>query len=170
MDFDEELSQQPEEIGSDELLSDDNLRLPEDANPLVRLHAVRAWLKRREDETHVDMGKAALTIQELQSNAGSEPMRRRAYQEQMERLQSAQHAFQSAQESLATYEEAESMLEECVNHTTVGERLLVEYYLEIDNLIQNSLEESNQQQTPRIEALFEVQSRVEHVGATHEEE
>lgn len=97
-------------------------------------------------------------------------MRRRAYQEQMERLQSAQNAFQSAQEYLVAYEEAENMLEECVNHTTVGERLLVEYYLEIDNLIQTSLQESNQEQTPRIEALFEVQSRIERVGATYEED
>ena len=33
-----------EETGSDELLADDNLRLPERANVLVRVHAVRAWL------------------------------------------------------------------------------------------------------------------------------
>ncbi|GCE20335.1 hypothetical protein [Dictyobacter kobayashii] len=170
MDFDEELSHQSEEVGSDELLSDDNLRLPEEANPLVRLHAVRAWLKRRETETHIDMGNAALTLQELQLSAGTAPLRRRAYQEQMERLQSAQNAFQRTQEYLATYEEAEEMLEDCVNHTTVGERLLVEYYLQIDELIQTSLQENNQAQTPRIEALLDVQSRIERVGATYEED
>lgn len=44
MDIDDETSNVPVEIGSDELLSDDNLRLPESANILVRIHALRAWL------------------------------------------------------------------------------------------------------------------------------
>ena len=43
MDIDNTLpSFQNEETGSDELLSDENLRLPEGANIIVRLHAVRA--------------------------------------------------------------------------------------------------------------------------------
>ena len=47
-----------DETGSDELLSDENLRLPEGANILVRLHAVRAWLSRRRDETSIEVGEA----------------------------------------------------------------------------------------------------------------
>ncbi|GER89270.1 hypothetical protein KDW_34320 [Dictyobacter vulcani] len=170
MDFDDELSAQEDQTGSDELLSDDNLRLPASANPLVRLHAVRAWLKRKEKETTMDMGTVALVLQELQISTGSAPLRRRAYQELTERLQSQQNAFQSAQERLATYEEAGEMLEDCVNHVTVGERLLVEYYLQIEDLIQTGLEESNQATTPRLEALFEVQNRIERVGVSYEED
>src|SRR3989442_4046991 len=53
-----------EELGSDELLSDDNLRLPESANILVRLHAVRAWLARRREEAIIEVGEAALEVQQ----------------------------------------------------------------------------------------------------------
>ena len=44
MDNDDDFADTSIEIGSDELLSDDDLRLPESANILVRTHAVRAWL------------------------------------------------------------------------------------------------------------------------------
>ena len=54
-----------DESGSDEVLSDDNLRLPESANVLVRLHAVRAWLSSRHHEATIEVGEAALAIQEL---------------------------------------------------------------------------------------------------------
>src|SRR5215467_11561036 len=54
-----------DEIGSDELLSDENLRLPESANILARLHAVRAWLSRRHDEASIEVGEAAMALQEL---------------------------------------------------------------------------------------------------------
>ena len=54
-----------DEMGSDELLSDENLRLPESANILVRLHAVRAWLFRRHDEATIEVGEAALALQEV---------------------------------------------------------------------------------------------------------
>ena len=42
MDYDNEIPDASTEIGSDELLSDEQLRLPESANILVRTHAVRA--------------------------------------------------------------------------------------------------------------------------------
>lgn len=172
MDFDDELSNISDETitGSDELLSDDSLRLPESANPLVRLHAIRAWLKRRQQEAQLNMGKMALELQALQHEADTTPLRRRAYQEHMEHLQKVQSLFQQTQERFETYQEAEAMLEECVNHTTVGERLLVEYYLEIEALIHTNLQESNQEPTPRIESLFAVQNRIEHVGISYEED
>ena len=49
MDNDDDFSGTSIEIGSDELLSDDNLRLPESASTLVRTHAVQAWLTRRHE-------------------------------------------------------------------------------------------------------------------------
>ena len=67
-----------DEMGSDELLSDDNLRLPESANILVRLHAVQAWLSRRYDEATIEVGKAALGLQEvMQEDALETRVRRR---------------------------------------------------------------------------------------------
>jgi hypothetical protein len=172
MDFDDDefISDTEEETGSDELLSDDNLRLPESANPMVRLHAVRAWLKRRQREVKMAMGNTALQLQESQSNSGTAPLRRRAYQEQMEGLQRLQNSFQRDQERLSAYEEAEVELEDCVDHTTVGERLLVEYYLQLDMIIQTDLQENSQQETPRLETLLGVQHRVESVTATYEED
>ena len=65
------------EPGSDELLSDDNLRLPENANILVRLHAVRAWLSRRHDEATIEVGEAALALQELRQEDAVELRPRR---------------------------------------------------------------------------------------------
>ncbi len=44
MDSDKDMPEDSTQIGSDELLSEDNLRLPDSASVLVRLHAVRAWL------------------------------------------------------------------------------------------------------------------------------
>ena len=67
MDFDDDkISQEATEIGSDELHSDDNLHLPIGANPLVRLHAVRAWLTRRQKMTNIEIGEVALELQQLQ--------------------------------------------------------------------------------------------------------
>src|SRR2546421_295274 len=65
MNLDDEISNEPLEVGSDELLSDNNLRLPESANILVRVHAVQAWLTRRYQETTLEVGEAALALQEL---------------------------------------------------------------------------------------------------------
>ena len=64
-DHDNDLSLPEEEIGSDELLAADDLRLPADANILVRLHAMRAWLGRRYEESGLDVGGAALDVQEI---------------------------------------------------------------------------------------------------------
>ncbi len=63
MNFEDESFDDTTEKGSDELLSDDNLRLPENANVLVRLHAIRAWLTRRQQETTIEMGENALALQ-----------------------------------------------------------------------------------------------------------
>ena len=81
MDYDNEMPDPSTEIGSDELLSDEHLRLPESANILVRTHAVRAWLARRREETAMEIGEAALIVQqemtqETQETQGSRLRRR----------------------------------------------------------------------------------------------
>ena len=125
MDFDD-VPEEVTEVGSDELLSDDDLRLPEGANPLVRLHAVRAWLTRRQKLTNIEIGEAVLELQHLQQDeSGTTRLRRRELQARQEQMQHLQQKFQQAQQRLVAYEEAETLLQECVDHTTVGERLLV---------------------------------------------
>src|SRR5262245_10573122 len=98
MDFDDDIPKEAIEIGSDELLSDDNLHLPESANPLVRLHAVRAWLARRQKVTNIEIGEAALKLQQLQQDAsGTARLRRRELQAYQEQMQHLQQRFQQAQ-------------------------------------------------------------------------
>jgi regulator of protease activity HflC (stomatin/prohibitin superfamily) len=162
------------ETGSDELLSDDNLRLPEGANPLVRLHAVRAWMQRRQQEITLAAGTIALQLQELQQDAEAEiHMRRRAREEREAQKHALQQAFQETQQRLDAYGEAQALLEECVNHTTVGERLLVEYYLTLDNLIQEELTAYGPGEDSfalRTQVFLEVQKRIEQVGVSYEDE
>lgn len=169
MDFEDELSDNETETGSDELLSADNLRLPDSANVLVRLHAIRAWLTRRQKETAIEIGESALTLQAtMQEGDQSLHLRRREREALAERVQRAQEALQAAQLRLETYEEAETLLEDCITHTTSGERVLVEYYLMLEELMSNT---STQEGTaaPRLRALADVQHRIEHVGAPNEE-
>jgi hypothetical protein len=172
MDFDDDgISEEVTEAGSDELLSDDNLRLPAAANPLVRLHAVLAWFTRRQKVTNIEIGEAALELQELQQDeSGSARLRRRELQVRQEQMQYLQQRFQQAQERLEIYEEAESLLKECVDHTTVGERLLVEYYLMLEEQVQNSLQAGESESSPRLQVLFDVQHRVERVSISDEDE
>jgi hypothetical protein len=161
-----------EEIGSDELLSDENLRLPESANILVRLHAVRAWLIRRHDEATMEVGEAALALQEvMQENPAETRPRRRMHQIlEAQRFQRAQQVLGEAQQRLSAYEEAQSILEDCVAHTS-GERVLVEYYLTLEELVLRSLEQMKQDEdhAPWLEAVSDVLHRVEHVGTPDEE-
>src|SRR6266853_1130309 len=148
-----------EEIGSDELLSDENLRLPESANILVRLHAVRAWLSRRHDEATIEVGEAALALQEvMQENpVETRPRRRIHLMEEAQRFQRAQQVLVEAQQRLSAYEEAQSILEDCVAHTS-GERVLVEYYLTLEELVLRRLEQIKQDEddSPWLEAVSDV--------------
>ncbi|GAC1565372.1 MAG: hypothetical protein NVS2B2_35490 [Ktedonobacteraceae bacterium] len=168
----DEFSDEPTETGSDELLSDDNLRLPDSANTLVRLHAIRAWLTRRQVETSMEIGEAALALQAAFQEPPQETrLHRRERQNRtgsVQRVQRAQQALEEAQQRLSTYEEAQALLEECVSHTTSGERVLVEYYLTLEDLMQSSVE-AQEPSRQRITALADVQHRVEHVGAPNEE-
>lgn len=171
MDIDDEddTSNETTEIGSDELLSDENLRLPESANILVRLHAVRAWLARRHDEAAIEVGEAALALQEImQDEPPDTRMRRREQQLQRERLEQVQQSLTEAQQRLSAYEEAQSLLEECIAHTTSGERVLVEYYLTLEDLVQAS-RTSQSESSPWLSALADVQHRIEQVGTPNEE-
>src|SRR5438132_5568344 len=163
-----------DEIGSDELLSDDNLRLPESANMLVRLHALRAWLARRHHDATIDVGQTALHLQQLMQEdiqeTGARRAHRRAQQgEAVQRLNHAQQALAAAQQRLSAYEEAQSLLEDCIAHTS-GERVLVEYYLALEDLVQAATQANQPGQAPRLRALANVQHRVEHVGAPNEED
>lgn len=176
MDYDDEQNEAEEttETGSDELLSDDNLRLPESASILVRLHAVRAWLARRRREVSLEIGATALRLQEMMQDEpqGRRLRRREREQGMMVRVQQAQQALAQAQERMEAYEEAEAMLEECITHTTTGERALVEYYLSLENLMQGyrAVEvDDSRPASPWYEAMADVLRRVEHVGIPAEE-
>jgi hypothetical protein len=162
-----------DEIGSDELLSDENLRLPEGANILVRLHAVRAWLAHKLDEVSVEVGEAALALQEMMQEEAVEtrPSRRMHQANTMQQqFQRAQKTLTDSQQRLSAYEEAQSILEDCVAHTN-GERVLVEYYLTLEELVLQSQEQVNQSEdhSPWLDAMSDVLHRIEHVGTPDEE-
>lgn len=160
--------------GSDELLADDNLRLPESASILVRIHAVRAWLARRLREVEEEVGEEALEMQlamrEAEAFSMTRPRRRSPVNEQLQR---AQQALSVAQEKLHGYEEAQRLFEECVDHVTAGERVLVEYYLVLDNLLLDLRTRSEQgvmDHTPTyLGAIADVQHRIEYVVTPEEE-
>ena len=171
--FSDEDTSNDDKIGSDKLLSDENLRLPEGANILVRLHAVRAWLSRRCDEATIEVGEAAIALQEMmQKQAVEARPRRRTHQIEavQEQFQRAQKALTESQQRLNAYEEAQSILEDCVAHTS-GERVLVEYYLTLEELVLQSQEQGDQTEdrSPWLDAMSDVLHRIEHVG-THDEE
>jgi len=165
MNFDDEQPEETEKTGSDELLSDDNLRLPDSANALVRLHAVRAWLTRRQKETILEIGEAALALQDaMQEEPVETRLRRRERQSLAAQLAQTQALLQQAQQRLNAYEEAEALLEECVSHTTSGERVLVEYYLTLDELVEHSTQAHAAKASPWQAAMSDVQHRVERVS------
>ncbi len=170
--FSDDHTSHDDETGSDELLSDENLRLPESANILVRLHAVRAWLSRRHDEATIEVGEAALALQELMQGDTTEsrPRRRIDQIEEMRRFQRVQQWLAEAQQRVSAYEEAQSILEDCVAHTS-GERVLVEYYLTLEELVLQSQEnvDSTREHSPWFDAVADVLHRVEHVGTPDEE-
>ena len=172
--FPDEDTPNNDEIGSDELLSDENLRLPEGANILVRLHAVRAWLARKLDEASVEVGEAALALQEMmQEEAVETRPRRRMHQTDtmIQQFQLAQKTLTDSQQRLSAYEEAQSILEDCVAHTS-GERVLVEYYLTLEELVLQSQERVDQSEDHAswLNAMSDVMHRIEHVGTPEEEE
>ena len=168
---DDDASDLSEEVGSDELLSNDNLRLPESANILVRLHAVRAWLARRREEAIIEVGDAALEFQQA-SAPGPQVTRlsRRERGGHEARLLDTQRVLAAAQQRLQAYEDAQALLEDCIAHTTSGERVLVEYYLTLEELVQDSMRTSEEERTPWLRALADVQHRIERVGAPNEDE
>ncbi|HCI81745.1 MAG TPA: hypothetical protein DHW02_18870 [Ktedonobacter sp.] len=165
------------EVGSDDLLADDALRLPESANILVRLHAVRAWLSSRIREANIAIGDAALILreamQEPEQSLARPRRREREANSQMLRVQRAQESITMATQRLNTYEEAQTLLEETVSHVTAGERILVEYYLAIEQLLEeslNSIDRNIEEQQARRDVLADVLHRIEHVGIPDEEE
>jgi hypothetical protein len=178
MDINDEIPDESSETGSDELLSEDNLRLPESANILVRVHAVLAWLTRRQHEAAIQVGEAALHLQEMETEQPQElSLRRRARQLSTERRTRAQEALTDAQERLSAYEKAQALLEDCIAHAS-GERVLVEYYLLLEEQAATRdlphVEDEAAGQPPHSPAWFsaiaDVQHRVEHVGIPAEEE
>ncbi len=171
VDIDDDTSDLSEEVGSDELLSDDNLRLPESANILVRLHAVRAWLARRREEAIIEVGEAALEFQQAATPGPQETwLSRRERPGHEAQLRNTQRVLAAAQQHLQAYEDAQTLLEDCIAHTTSGERILVEYYLTLEELVQSSMHTGEEERTPRLRALSDVQHRIERVGAPNEDE
>ena len=161
-----------EETGSDELLADDNLRLPESANVLVRVHAVRAWLERRHEEATIEAGMAALALQQSLGTPGEETRpRRRMLQSPATPL--AQQELANARQRIQAIEEAQALLDDCLAHTN-GERVLVEYYLALEQiLIDNGYAlfgEAPIQHTPWLDTMLDVLQRVERVGTPQEED
>ena len=160
-----------EETGSDELLADDNLRLPDSANLLVRVHAVHAWLTRRYEEAAIEAGMAALTLQQAMSNPVEETRPRRRIPQPPD-TSLAQQQLADARQRIEAFEEAQALLVDYIAHTN-GERVLVEYYLAVEQLIiDNGYALSGEfsiQHTPWLDAMLEVMQRVEHVGTPQEE-
>lgn len=166
---------EPEQVGSDELLTDENLRLPEGASILVRVHAVRAWLARRLRESELAVGEAALAMQIALSEEQSGTMRpRRRMNSWQDKVQYLQEQLGIAQERLRGYEEAQRLFEQCVDHVTASERVLVEYYLMLDALLPGAREHAGQNEgqtagmSAYLEALADVQHRIEHVVVSEE--
>jgi hypothetical protein len=154
--------------GSDELLASDELRLPASANILVRLHALRAWLSRRSNETEGEIGTAVLALQLAMSEPATEIRpRRRASQHDISPVQVAQQTLAEAQQRLSAYDEANTLLEDCVTHITASERVLVEYYLALEELLQAADAPSG---SPWLTAVLAVLHRVEQVGTPGEED
>jgi hypothetical protein len=170
--FSENHESNDDESGSDELLADDNLRLPESANILVRLHALRAWLSRKLDEATIEVGTAALALQELMQEdiVETRPRRRARLGEDTQRFNHEQQVLSTSQQRLSAYEEAQAILEDCMAHTS-GERVLVEYYLTLEELVLQNQERTDQdgKSSAWLEAMADVLSRIERVGTTEEE-
>ena len=106
--------------------------------------------------------------------------RRRSRQLFTERRERAQQALTDAQERLSAYEEAQALLEDCIAHNN-GERVLVEYYLLLEEQVDTTILLSNkdridgQRDQPAhsqawYSAIADVQHRVEHVGIQSQEE
>ncbi|MGB8348434.1 MAG: hypothetical protein WCD86_26370, partial [Ktedonobacteraceae bacterium] len=155
--------------GSDELLSDDELRLPESAHMLVRVHAVQAWLSRRLREAALARGEAALALQAAATQAEAESgrvTRRRERERREEQLRRCQQVIAQEQTRIDTYEEARGLLQEYVDHAG-GERVLVEFYLALEALEEQETRAAALP-SPRLSALAEVQHRVERVGISYE--
>ena len=160
-----------DETGRDDLLANDNLRLPDSANVLVRTHAVRAWLARRHDEAAIEAGTAALALQQAMSAAVEETRpRRRSLQPPDTSL--AQLELAQARQRIEAIEEAQALLEDYLAHTN-GERVLVEYYLAIEQLLIDNgyalSDEQPVQHSPWFDTMLEVLQRVERVGTPQEE-
>ena len=162
-----------EETGSDELLADDNLRLPDSANVLVRVHAVRAWLARRHDEAAIEAGMAALALQQAMSNPAEESRPRRRVSQPLDTTL-AQQQLADARQRIEAIEEAQALLEECITHTN-GKRVLVEYYLAVEQLLLDngytfsSDNLAQPQHTPWFDAMLDILQRIEHVGTPQED-
>ena len=164
---DNDLSASTEEIGSDELLAADNLHLPAEANILVRLHAIRAWLSRRSAEMGMAVGNAALALQDTARARESLTRLRRREADRDAPIERAQRLLVAAQRRQSAYNEASALLEDCVAHTTIGDRLLVEYYLALEERLQAP---DSPTDTPWIEGMQDVLHRVERVGTPGEDE
>lgn len=151
-------------IGNDDLLADEYVRLPAGSNILTRLRALQIWLVRRRDEAELAVGMAvhALQMEAQEAESESRP-RRRLSQVDLP----ASPRLSIMQQRLSAYEEAQTLLDSCITHTTVGERLLVEYYLSLEEMIQETASSAD---SPWLSVMSDVLHRVSQVGTPVEEE
>jgi len=152
--------------GSDDLLAADDLHLPEGANTLVRLHALRAWLEHRCTASELEIGTAVLALQTTMHDPGTHRRPRRQWEEANQSLLRAQVALSQAQLRQSAYHTARTLLEACVTHTTTAQRLLVEYYLSLEELAEAGSEAAD---PPWQAAIQDVLHRVEQIGSPAEE-
>jgi glucose-6-phosphate-specific signal transduction histidine kinase len=138
---------------------------------LVRVHAVRAWLARRHEEAAFEAGMAGLTLQQAMSNPVEETRPRRRAPQSLDTTL-AQQQLSDARQRIDAFDGAQRLLEDCIAHTN-GERVLVEYYLAVEQLIiDNGYALSGEapiQHTPGLDAMLEVMQRIEHVGTPQED-
>jgi hypothetical protein len=158
----------PLETGSDNALADDDLRLPEGANVLVRLHALRAWLERKIVENEQDIGFAALALQEVMKEGENEPRQRRRFTGGSSRQEQVMQDITHAQERQSALAEAHTLLEDIVAHTTTAERVLVEYFLSLEELVQSAQDTAAGNRW--LATMSEVMGRVEQVSISTEED
>ena len=129
---------------------------------------------RRLDEATIEVGEAALALQEMMQEGAVETRpRRRAHQNEsvQEQFQRAQKALAESQQRLSAYEEAQSILEDCVAH--IKRRARFGRILPDPGracAAKPGTEWIRQKiSSPWLDALSDVLHRIEHVGTPDEE-
>ena len=113
---------------------------------LVRLHAVRAWLSRRLDEATIEVGEAALALQEMMQEEAVETRPRRIAHLNDSSSRTISARTESACRVTTTFERLRGSAIHLrgLRCAYSGERVLVEYYLTLEELVLQSQEQVDQ--------------------------